>query len=126
MLITFYDFSCVYRIHDVYLQRIKTTDTMKAIVNKDGNFGTLNGVITKNSEIQTVINQHLKAGTAKKLVDTETTLMYELGDCEHNATSTVGNEWECMKCGKKVTLVESPKSNLHPIFAEALKPFGIR
>lgn len=53
---------------------------MKAIVNKDGNFGTLNGVITKNSEIQTVINQHLKTGTAKKLVDTETTLMYELGE----------------------------------------------
>jgi len=73
---------------------------MKAIVIKDGNFGTLNGVITKNSEIQTVINQHLKAGTAKKLVDTETTLMYELG--------------------------EKPSSNLHPIFAEALKPFGIR
>ena len=53
---------------------------MKAIVNKDGNFGTLNGVITKNSEIQTVINQHLKEGTAKKLIDTETTLMYELGE----------------------------------------------
>lgn len=100
LLITFYDFSCVYHIHDVYLQRIKTTDTMKAIINKDGNFGTLNGVITKNSEIQTAINQHLKAGTAKKLVDTETTLMYELG--------------------------EKPNSNLHPIFAEALKPFGIR
>lgn len=73
---------------------------MKAIVNKDGNFGTLNGVITKNSEIQSVINQHLKVGTANKLVDTVTTLMYELG--------------------------ENPNSNMHPIFAEALKPFGIR
>ena len=126
LLITFYDFSCVYHIHDVYLQRIKTTDTMKAIVNKDGNFGTLNGVITKNSEIQTAINQHLKAGTAKKLVDTETTLMYDLGDCEHHATSIVGNDWECMKCGLKVKLEEKKTSNLHPIFEQALKPFGIR
>jgi hypothetical protein len=74
---------------------------MKAIIIKDGNFGTLNGVIIKNSEIQTVINQHLKAGTAKKLVDTETTLMYELGE-------------------------QKPNSNMHPIFAEALKPFGIK
>jgi len=73
---------------------------MKAIINKDGNFGTLNGVITKSSEIQTVINQHLKNGTAKKLIDTETTLMYELG--------------------------EKPISNLHPIFEQALKPFGIK
>ena len=63
--------------------QIKETEKalqMNAIVNKDGNLGMLNGVITKNSEIQTVINQHLKAGTAKKLVDTETTLMYELGE----------------------------------------------
>jgi len=74
---------------------------MKAIVSKDGNFGTLNGVITKNSEIQTVINQYLKLGTAKKLVDTETTLMYELGE-------------------------QKPNSNIHPIFEQALKPFGIR
>jgi len=73
---------------------------MKAIINKEKKFGTLNGVITKNSEIQTVVNQHLKVGTAKKLVDTETTLMYELG--------------------------EKPNSNLHPIFADALKPFGIK
>ena len=74
---------------------------MKAIVNRDGNFGMLNGVITKNSEIQTAINQHLKAGTAKKLVDTETTLMYELDE-------------------------QNTNTNMHPIFAEALKPFGIR
>lgn len=50
------------------------------IINRDGNFGMLGEVITKNSEIQTLINQHLKVGTAKKLVDTETTLMYELGE----------------------------------------------
>lgn len=73
---------------------------MKAILNKDGNFGTLNGVITKNSEIQTVINQHLKAGTAKKLVDTETTLMYELG--------------------------ENHSSNLHPVFQEIMSNFGMK
>ena len=74
---------------------------MKAILNKDGNFGTLNGVIVKNSEIQTVINQHLKAGTAKMLIDTDATLMYELGE-------------------------QKPSSNMHPIFADALKPFGIK
>ena len=74
---------------------------MKAILNKDGNFGTLNGVIVKNSEIQTVINQHLKAGTAKMLIDTDATLMYELGE-------------------------QKPRYNMHPIFAGALKPFGIK
>jgi hypothetical protein len=73
---------------------------MKAIINKDQNFGTVDGVITKNSSIQTLINQHIKSGTAKRLIDTESTLMYELGI--------------------------SPTSNLHPIFAEALKPFGIQ
>ena len=52
---------------------------MKAIINRTANFGTLNGVITKNDEIRKVINQHLKQGTAKLLVDTEETLMYELG-----------------------------------------------
>jgi len=71
---------------------------MKAIINKDQNFGTVDEVITKNSVIQTLINQHIKSGTAKRLVDTESTLMYEL----------------------------TPSSNMHPIFAEALKPFGIK
>ena len=51
---------------------------MKAIINRTANFGTLNGVITKNDEIRKVVNQHLKQGTAKLLVDTEETLMYEL------------------------------------------------
>ena len=74
---------------------------MKAIINREQNFGTLNGVITKNDEIRKVVNQHLKQGTAKLLVDTEETLMYELGFC-------------------------SPNSNMHPIFEQALKPFGIR
>lgn len=74
---------------------------MKAIIIKDGNYGMMDGVITKNSEIETVVNQHLKAGTAKKLIDTETTLMYNLGE-------------------------QKPESNMHPIFAEALKQFGIK
>jgi hypothetical protein len=74
---------------------------MKAIVNIGQTFGTLNGVITKNEEIRKVINQHLKQGTAKLLVDTEETLMYELGE-------------------------QKPNSNLHPIFEQALSPFGIK
>ena len=74
---------------------------MKAIINRTKTFGTLNGVITKNEEIRKVVNQHLKQGTAKLLVDTEDTLMYEL--CE-----------------------QKPNSNMHPIFEQALKPFGIR
>jgi len=53
---------------------------MKAIINRTKTFGTLNGVITKNEEIRKVVNQHLKQGTAKLLVDTEDTLMYELGE----------------------------------------------
>lgn len=71
---------------------------MKAIINHNSSFGTLNGVITKTDEIRTVVNQHLKNGTAKLLIDTEDTLMYELGK-------------------------KKPNSNLHPIFEQALKPF---
>ena len=73
---------------------------MKAIINREQTFGTINGVITKNNEIQSLINQHLKAGTARKLVDTDTTLMYELG--------------------------EHPTCNMHPIFEQLLKPFVIK
>ena len=64
-------------------------------------FGTLNGVITKNEIIRTEINKHLKANTAKLIIDSEETLMYELGFC-------------------------SPNCNIHPIFEEALKSFGIK
>ena len=74
---------------------------MKAIINKNITFGTLNGVITKNEIIRTEINKHLKAGTAKLLIDSEETLMYELGE-------------------------QKPNSNMHTIFQQALKPFGIR
>jgi hypothetical protein len=71
---------------------------MKAIINRQQNFGTLNGVITKNDEIRKVINQHLKQGTAKLIIDTEETLMY---------------------------ILTEQKSNLHPVFAQALNSFGI-
>jgi hypothetical protein len=53
---------------------------MKAIINRNGNFGTLDGVIVSNSEVNKAIIKHLKAGTAKKLVDTDETLMYRLGE----------------------------------------------
>jgi len=52
----------------------------KAIINRNETFGTLNGVITKNSEILSLVNKHIKQGTAKKLVDNDETLMYELGE----------------------------------------------
>jgi hypothetical protein len=71
---------------------------MRAIINREQNFGTLNGVITKNEEIRKVVNQHLKQGTAKLVIDTEETLMY---------------------------ILTEQKSNLHPVFEQALKPFGI-
>lgn len=74
---------------------------MKAIINRKANFGTLNGVIRRNEDILEVINRHLKDGTAKLLIDTEDTLMYQLGE-------------------------QKPDSNMHPVFEQALKPFGIR
>lgn len=52
---------------------------MKAIINRKSNFGTLNEVITNNDEIRKLINENLKTGTAIKLIETEETLMYELG-----------------------------------------------
>jgi ribosomal protein S17 len=41
-------------------------------------------------------------------------------NCEHNATYSVGDLVECLKCRV------NNKSNMHPIFEQALKPFGIR
>jgi hypothetical protein len=101
MLITFLLNYCICHIYNVYLYQKLKQSKMKAIINRTQNFGTLNGVITKNEEIRKVVNQHLKQGTAKLLVDTEETLMYELGE-------------------------QKPNSNMHPIFEQALKPFGIR
>lgn len=51
---------------------------MRAIINKGQQFGTLNGVITPTEQILNVINQNLKQGTAKLLIDSDNTLMYEL------------------------------------------------
>ena len=70
----------------------------KAIINRNQTFGTLNGVIIKNCQIMALVNKHIKQGTAKKLVDTDDTLMYELGE----------------------------QSPIHPTILEALKPFGIK
>lgn len=52
---------------------------MKAIVNRTQKFGNINGVIQPNETILKIINQHLKLGTAKILIDTDQTLMYQLG-----------------------------------------------
>jgi hypothetical protein len=52
---------------------------MKAIINRELNFGTLNGVITPNTEIYKVVFSHLKKGTAKLVLDSDETLMYILG-----------------------------------------------
>lgn len=51
----------------------------KVIICRGETFGTINGVVAKNSEIQCMVIKHLKAGTARKVLDTDTTLMYELG-----------------------------------------------
>lgn len=51
---------------------------MKAIINRTKIYGTIDGVFKKNEEILTLINQHLKKGTAKLIVATEETLMYIL------------------------------------------------
>ena len=74
---------------------------MKAIINRKGIFGTLNGVVKCNTEIQTEINFNLKNGTAKLILETDDKLIYELS-------------------------AESPKANMHPIFQDLLAPFGIR
>lgn len=51
---------------------------MKAIINVGETFGTLNGVLTLNSEIRKIIASKLKEGKAKLLIDTDDTLMYKL------------------------------------------------
>ncbi len=52
---------------------------MKTIViNRGLKFGTLDGVFTLNSELQSIVIKALKAGKAKKLIDTDETLMYKI------------------------------------------------
>ena len=48
------------------------------IINRLSNFGTLDDVITKNSDLKKLVFMHLKNGTAKLLIDTEETLAYNL------------------------------------------------
>lgn len=87
--IFFYFFYIIY-IHCIYFICIferstrqkhssqQKTTKMRAIINRTVNYGTLNGVITKNEEIRKVINQSLKQGNAKLIIDTDETLMYIL------------------------------------------------
>ena len=69
-----YIYVCIF----AYTKPLKNT-LMKAIVNRDSKFGWLDGKFVKNEEVRDAIFMHIKRGTAKKLIDTDTTLMYILG-----------------------------------------------
>jgi hypothetical protein len=51
---------------------------MKIIINRGEQFGTADGVIKTTSELNLTIIKALKSGKARKLIDTEDTLMYEI------------------------------------------------
>jgi hypothetical protein len=51
---------------------------MKVIINRGQSFGTIDGVITETEKIYKLINVHLKAGTARLIVDNNETLMYSI------------------------------------------------
>lgn len=53
---------------------------MKAIINNGQKFGTLNGIITLNSEIRKIVFAKLRENKATKLIDTDETLMYEINE----------------------------------------------
>ena len=53
---------------------------MRAIINRGMKWGTLNGVIMFNTDIMKKVNEYLKQGKAKLLLDSEDTLMYLLQD----------------------------------------------
>jgi hypothetical protein len=55
------------------------TKTQTAIINRGMIFGSLNGVLTPNAQVLSIVNKHIKQGTAKLVCDTEDTLMYKLG-----------------------------------------------
>jgi len=61
-------------------KKSKQIEIMKAIINLGKEFGTLNGVWTKNSEIKKIVNSKLKEGKAKLIIDNEETLMYEINE----------------------------------------------
>lgn len=64
----------------VFLPYKPKNKQMKAILTLGENFGTIDGKVAENKVIRQLINEHLKLGTAKLLVDTETVLMYQLGE----------------------------------------------
>ena len=51
---------------------------MTIIINVGQEFGTKDGVITKNAELRIAVNAALKKGNAKKIIDTDETLMYKI------------------------------------------------
>lgn len=58
--------------------RNKQKTMKKVIINKNSNFGTIDGVIMCYFELKKIVNASLKQGKAKKIVDNYETLMYEL------------------------------------------------
>ena len=64
----------------LHIPNHQKTHTMKAIVNRNAKFGWLDGKFVKNDEVHNAIYSHIKQGTAKKVIDTNTTLMYILGE----------------------------------------------
>jgi hypothetical protein len=63
----------------LHIPNHQKTHIMKAIVNRDSKFGWLDGKFVKNEEVRDAIWMHIKQKTAKKIIDTDTTLMYILG-----------------------------------------------
>lgn len=99
--------------------KLKKMKAKKAIINRKSNFGTLDGVITKNEEIRKVVNQHLKQGTAKLLIDTEETLMYDLGEKKPYYDTSATALCSFMNAQDE----QKTSSPIHPIFEQLLKPF---
>lgn len=50
----------------------------KAIINRNLQFGTLDGVIMENSKILKIIIDAIKKNAAELIIDTNETLMYNL------------------------------------------------
>ena len=53
---------------------------MEAIITRGKVYGSLAGVATKNTEIQSRVNKSLKEGKAVKKIDTDEILMYTIKD----------------------------------------------
>lgn len=52
----------------------------RVVINKGETFGTLDRAILKNDELRTLVNKHLKQGTAQLVIDNDDTQMYRLFD----------------------------------------------